>query len=55
MRVSGREVVEPEDVVGVRMGIEHGVEAADLLPDSLGTKIGGGVDDDDMTVILEHH
>src|SRR5579871_3249367 len=48
------QVVEPQNVVGMRMGIEHGVEPADLFTDSLGTKIGGGVDDDDMTVILEH-
>ena len=42
----GAEVVHAEDVVGVAVGVEDGVEAADVFADGLGVEVGTGVDED---------
>ena len=44
------EVVHAEDVVGVAVGVEDGVEAADVLADGLCVEVGAGVDDDVVVV-----
>jgi hypothetical protein len=44
--VEGAEVVEAEDVVGVGVGIEDGVEIGYSGAEGLGAEVRGGVDDD---------
>ena len=46
MEAERAEVVHAEDVVGVAVGVEDGVEAADAGADGLGVEVGAGVDDD---------
>ena len=46
MEAERAEVVHAEDVVGVAVGVEDGVEAADVFADSLGVEVGAGVDED---------
>jgi hypothetical protein len=43
-------IVEPEDVVGVVVGEENGVEAIEADAEGLLAKIGRGVDDDVLAV-----
>jgi len=40
------EVIHAEDVVGVAVGVEDGVEAADVFADGLGVEVRPGVDED---------
>ena len=47
------EVVHAEDVVGVGVGVEDGVDGHDALADSLGVEVGAGVDEDGVVVIRE--
>jgi hypothetical protein len=42
----GAKVVEACDVVGMAMGVEDSIEVWDGGAEGLGTKIGGGIDDD---------
>jgi len=46
MEAEGAEVVHAEDVVGVAVGVEDGVESVDASADSLGVEVGAGIDDD---------
>ena len=46
MKAEGAEVVHAEDVVGVAVGVEDGVEAVDAGGNGLGVEVGAGVDDD---------
>jgi hypothetical protein len=47
------EVVHAEDVVGVMVGVEDGVDAGELLPDGLRVEVGTGVDEDGLVVEVE--
>jgi len=49
----GAEVVEAHDVVGVAVGVEDGVDAADVLADGLGVEVRAGVDEDGAIVVGE--
>ena len=53
VEAEGAEVVHAEDVVGVAVGVEDGVDAADVLADGLGVEVGAGVDDDVAAVRSE--
>ena len=44
--VEAADVVDAEDVVGVRVREEDGVDAADVVRERLGAQIGGRVDED---------
>jgi len=44
------EVVHAEDMVGVAVGIEDGVEAADAFANRLRVEVGAGVDDDIVAI-----
>jgi len=48
VKAQGTEVVHAEDVVGVAMGVEDGVEAAKTLAHGLSVEVGAGVDDNVM-------
>ena len=50
VEAEGAEVVHAEDVVGVAVGVEDGVDAADVLADGLGVEVGAGVDEDVVAV-----
>lgn len=47
------EVVEAHDVVGVTVGVEDGVDAANALANSLGVEVRAGVDEDGVAVVEE--
>ena len=47
------EVVHAEDVVGVVVGVEDGVEAGDVLANGLRVEIGAGVDEDCVAIPVE--
>ncbi len=49
----GAEVVHAEDVVGVAVGVEDGVDAVDVFADGLGVEVGAGVDQDGVVVIVD--
>ncbi len=49
----GAEVVEAHDVVDVAVGVEDGVDAADVFADGLGVEVGAGVDEDGAVVVFE--
>jgi len=51
--VEGADVVETENVVGVAVGEEDGVELGDADAEGLITEVGGGVDDDVFVVVVE--
>ena len=51
MEAEGAEVVQAEDVVGVAVGVEDGVDAADAFAEGLGVEVGAGVDEDDVVVV----
>ena len=53
VKAEGAEVVEAHDVVGVAVGVEDGVDAADFFADGLGVKVGAGVDEDGVAVVGE--
>lgn len=53
VEAEGAEVVEAHDVVGVGVGVEYGVDAADALADGLRVEIGAGVDEDGAVVVGE--
>ena len=40
------EVVEAQDVVGVGVGVEDGVDVANFFAEGLGAEVGAGVDED---------
>jgi len=46
VKAQGAEVVHAQDVVGVAVGVEDGVEAAKALAHGLGVEVRAGVDDD---------
>ena len=46
VKAQGAEVVHAQDVVGVAVGVEDGVEAAEALAHRLGVEVWAGVDDD---------
>ena len=48
------QVVETEEVVGVLVGIDHGVDQPDLLAKQLHAQIGGGVDEQVPARKAEH-
>ena len=47
-------VVEPENVVGVAVGVKHRVDLANALADGLLAKVGRGVDEHGVPVPLHH-
>ena len=49
----GAQVVEAHDVVGVAVGVEDGVDAADIFAEGLGVEVGAGVDEDGVVVVGE--
>ncbi len=51
MEVEGTQVVEAEDVVGVGVGEQHGVDAFDLGVEGLLTEVRPGVNDDDAFAV----
>ncbi len=51
--VEGADVVEAEDVIGVGVGEEDGVDAADVVAEDLGAEVGGGVDEDVAAFVLD--
>ena len=53
VKAEGTEIVEAEDVVGVAVGVEHGVDAADALAQGLGVEVRAGVDEDGVLVVGE--
>ncbi len=53
VEAEGAEVVEAHDVVGVAVGVEDGVDVAEVLADGLGVEVGAGVDEDDVVVVGE--
>ena len=53
MEAEGAEVVHAEDVVGVAVGVEDGVDAADVFADGLGVEVGAGVDQDGVAVVVD--
>ena len=53
--VEGAHVVEAQDVVGVGVGVEDGVDAGDAGAQGLGAEIGRGVDEDILAGVLHQH
>ena len=53
MEAERAQVVHAEDVVGVAVGVEDGVDAAEVLADGLGVEVGAGVDEDVVAVVGE--
>src|SRR5205085_7462505 len=53
--VQGAYVVEAEDVVGVAVRYENGVEALDVLTEGLLSKIGRRVDEHHLAFVLDEH
>ncbi len=53
VEAEGTEIVEAQDVIGVAMGVEDGVDAADALADGLGVEVRAGVNEDDVVVVGE--
>ena len=51
----GAEVVEAEDVVGVRVGVEDGVDAGEVLAECLRVEVGAGVDEDGFVLVLDEN
>jgi hypothetical protein len=51
----GAEAVHAEDVVGVAVSVEDGVDAAEVLADGLGVKVGAGVDEDVVVVVANQY
>ena len=49
----GAEGVHAEDVVGVAVGVQDGVDVIDALADGLGVEVGAGVDDDRVAVEVD--
>ena len=45
------EVVHAEDVVGVVVGVEDGVDGAEIFADGLRVEVGAGVDEDVVVVV----
>jgi hypothetical protein len=48
------QVVDAENMVGVGMGVEHGIDPRNILAHGLRVKIRSGVDEHDLAVILKH-
>ena len=46
VEAEGAQIVEAHDVISVAVGVENGVDAADVLADGLGVEVGAGVDED---------
>jgi len=53
VEAEGAEVVEAHDVVSVAVGVEDGVDVAEVLADGLSVEIGASVDEDDVVVVGE--
>jgi hypothetical protein len=53
LKAEGAEVVEAEDVVGVSVGVEDGVDVAKVFADGLGMEVLAGVDQDGVVVVGE--
>lgn len=49
----GAQVVEAEDVIGVTVGVEYGVDVTDVFADGLRVEVGAGVDEDGVVVVVE--
>ena len=47
------QVVEAHDVVGVPVGVEDGIDVADILAQGLGVEVRAGVDEDGAVVVGE--
>jgi hypothetical protein len=45
------QIVEPHDVIGVAMGVEHGIDAANSFTQGLRVKVGTGVDEHGATIV----
>jgi hypothetical protein len=45
-KIVGTQIVEAQDMVGVAMREDHGVQAIDVCAEGLRAKVGAGVDDD---------
>ena len=48
------QIINAQDVVGMRMGIEDRVNPSDVFADCLRVKIGSGIDQYDFAVLLDH-
>ena len=53
VKAEGAEVVEAHDVVGVAVGVEDCIDAADVFADGLGVKVRTSVDEDGVAVVGE--
>ena len=48
------QVVDAQNVVGVRVGIKHGVDMSNIFADCLRIKVRSGIDQDDFIPELQH-
>ena len=53
VKAEGAEVVEAHDVISVTMGVEDGIDAADVFADGLGVEVRACVDEDGVAVVGE--
>ena len=51
MEGEGPQVVEPHDVIGVAVGVEHSIDATNAFTEGLGMEVRAGVDQDDAAVV----
>src|SRR3954452_23473496 len=49
------EIIEPENVIGMCVGVEDRVDARDALANGLRVEVGRGVYENDAAVISDHH
>src|ERR1700722_14333662 len=50
LKTQGPQVVQSQDVVGMRMGIEHRVDMIDTFPQGLHPKVRAGINDDPVSL-----
>jgi hypothetical protein len=49
------QIVDAENMVGVRVGVKHRIHARDALANRLRIEIGRGIDEHHLARVLEHH
>jgi hypothetical protein len=54
-KVQRPNVIESEDVIGMTMRDEHGIQMLDSLAKCLLPKVGGSVDDDSLSGMLDQN
>src|SRR5262249_30942788 len=47
-------IIEPQDVIGVGVGVDDGVDVSDVLANGLLAKVGRGIDEDALPLVLHH-